>query len=164
MTEGEEFSAPDPETMKLVYDEMQGWVALQDAQISTLDGKANFGLGSATVVAAVLTFVQDAVGQDIADGSRAWWLVRGVVALALAIYAWTVWAAFKAYQVRSFKTSPNAMILIQEVARMPPDAAMASLSWERASDIEQNASKIDEKACWTQQRSWGCSSKLSYWR
>lgn len=155
-------------SLDLLYDEIQGRIAAQDAQISGLDSKANFGLASATLLTAGVTGLTKTIDevQRPAEGSPAssiqpaivdLWVVgefkaTGVVdaltIVSLVVYVLVIAFSFLAYRVRHWHVTPNPQQVLHEASWWPEEQTKATLAVKRADDFRLNEEKVLSKARW----------------
>jgi hypothetical protein len=137
--------------------------AAQNAQITSLDGKANFGLAAASLlttgVASLHAAFLSAQRLDPSRGAGALLFPRldpqifapialAFTALAFATYVVVVFSAYQAYKVRGYTTVPNAKTLLNEYWTSPAFDTKARLAATMAEVIEENEHKTDAKAWW----------------
>lgn len=140
------FPQEAPKSLDTVYEEIKQRIASQQQQLTTLDSKANFGLGSSTLLTAVIAF------QDFAQSARLSGLLRSFITLAvfgaLLLYLRTVCAALEAYRTRKYVRTGDPATLQQ---LLPLEEHIARLTliedWRDAYDWNQGV--IDSKAAAT---------------
>ncbi len=141
------------ESTDIVFDEVKRRFAFQDAQIAALDGKANFGIASASILTAAVTGLHSNLSQ--AKGSSALlglsasmvvdWLTLG----AFLTYIVVVLTAFKAYNIRTWKMSPEPDGLINRYLREPERYTKSMLAVTIADDYNKNETVMERKIFWT---------------
>ncbi len=100
-----------PKSLDIVYQEAKERLALQHQQIATLDSKANFGLGSSTLLTAAVSFQDYALQQRLSSPIR--WLVLSFVLGALVLYVRTVCAASEGYRLRTYMRTGEPKTLLE---------------------------------------------------
>ncbi|MEA2514734.1 MAG: hypothetical protein QOJ59_4223 [Thermomicrobiales bacterium] len=161
--DGQNAAALNPDTtdsVDVLYEEMKRSEDAQSAQISALDGKANFSLGSATLlttgVAALRTALESSNGTDpggtldllLIEPSAAtvtnWLVISSVVAYLVVLIS-----SYKAYTLRGYSLVPQPQTLIDEYKGEEGPFTKARLAAARASAIAENAPTINSKVTWT---------------
>jgi hypothetical protein len=127
-------------SLDLIYDEIKGRLAYQQTQIGALDAKANFGLGSASLLTAGITALQTA--------SRPSLLGDVLTAGALAVYVLVIVFSFCAYRLRSWSVTPNPRQVLEDAAGCLEEETRARLAKQRVADFERNEREISIKAMW----------------
>jgi multisubunit Na+/H+ antiporter MnhC subunit len=135
----------------------------QSAQITSLDGKANFGLAAASLLIAGVSNLQSAFtnAQRIEPAKPAPVPLLSpldpqsilpfafvLTALAFATYMLVVFSAYQAYKVRGYTTVPNPEVLLREYWVSSAFDTKAALASTLASAIDRNEPEIARKAGW----------------
>ena len=128
----------------IVYQELIDRAKGQQEHIKILDTKANFGLGSATILTASLALQQAA---ESASAQTGW--SGAVVVVALVAYLVVVISSFSAYRLRQVWVTPDPIVLTKEVVYETPDRAKSALSVARAEALVNNEEIIRSKVFWT---------------
>ncbi len=140
------FPKEPPKSLDTVYEEVKQRIAAQQQQIATLDSKANFGLGSSTLLTTVTGFQDFALRGNVVGILR--WLVVLAVLGTLLLYLRTVCAALNAYRTRKYVRTGEPATL---KALLPLEDHVAKLSliedWTEAYDWNQGV--VDSKAAAT---------------
>lgn len=127
-------------SLNLIYDEIKGRLAYQQAQIGSLDGKANFGLGSATLLTAGIATLHSTVKPSP--------LVNILTVVAFLVYVFVLVFSFCAYRLRTWSVTPNPRQLLDDATDWPEEKTRACLAQQRVEDFERNESEIAIKATW----------------
>ncbi len=133
-------------SLQLVFDEIKGRIAAQDAQIAALDGKATAGFGSATLLAAVSGLQQ--VTSRSGDGKPEP-LVVSLSVVGFTLYLVIVFATFKAYRPRDYGRAVEPGKLRDEYLSEDEDVTKKNLVDAMVLAYEKNVSLIENKARWT---------------
>jgi hypothetical protein len=129
----------------VIYEELRHRVALQLEQVDSLDGKANFVLGSASLLTAGVAALRNAAEPTAGQAPERWcvlgWnaeamtLVNIVIACAFAAFVGVVWCSFQAYRVRTFTVTPEpiagAGLVFQQYLGRPEGDTKVMLSNSR---------------------------------
>src|SRR3712207_4742184 len=105
-SEHDNVSAP---SAKIVLDEIKGMLATQNARITALDGKANFGLASASLLTAgAINLKSTFFDAQQAERVTSWQigsvviepqgLVGAFTVVVTLIYIWVVFSAYQGYK------------------------------------------------------------------
>jgi hypothetical protein len=150
--------------VEIVHDELRERVALQLAQIDSLDGKANFVLGSASLLTAGAAALGSAIETSDGVTPNRWcifgWnaevetLANVVIAGAFAAFVAVVICAYQAYRVRIYTVTPDpttgaALLLDTYMARPKGDTMAMLASARKQDDLPNNEAQIKDKVRWT---------------
>ncbi len=155
-------------SVDVIYSEVTGRLSAQDAQIATLDSKANFGLGSATLLTAGVTGLATAVDEarePSQDRSMAaervatadlWWfgehnaerLTDYITLASLGVYVLVIVFSFLAYNLRQWRVTPQPAPFFDEALSWPAESTKVQLAVQRIEDFEFNEKKIKAKVRW----------------
>lgn len=151
-------------SLDVIYAEVKDRVALQIDQSQSLDSKANFVFGSASLVIAALAALRNAAkpapGHSLGRWDLFGWhldkmlMVNVVTASALATFVGVVFCSMMAYRVHDFLVTPAPLAGAQNLMRFwsahRPDITKAMLTESRINrDLPTNQAVIDRKAMWT---------------
>lgn len=145
-------------TVEIALEEVRLAIARQDAQTATLDSKANFGLGSATLLTAILGFHQAS-----AHSARApFWVVATIVCtiIGFGVYGYVVWSSYQAYKLRTFEAVPDPRELEDTYLNVEPDDIRLALIKARSKAFTHNYDLLTDKAKWTNKalKALGCEA------
>ncbi len=133
-------------SLQLVFDEIKGRIAAQDAQITALDGKATAGFGSATLLAAVGS-LQQLTSRSGNGRSEPFVVPLSVVGFTL--YLVIVFATFMAYRPRDYNRAVEPKKLRDEYLSEDEDVTRKNLVDAMVIAYEKNVGLIKDKANWT---------------
>ncbi len=148
------------DSLDIVYEELKQRMATQNAQIAALDGKANFGLASASLLTAVVALnaavsTSQRIGTvrpfsilwlDIADPvSEAGRLTTA----AFAVYLAVILFSFLAYRIRPFQDVPDPKELMTKYLDQPREQTKRDLSGTRAVTFLDNEKQVKRKVRWS---------------
>lgn len=148
------------ESLDVVFEQVEGRMAAQDAQISSLDGKANFSLASATLLTAGVTALQSAFSTAQDAGTPNDFLVFGLslppavvvevlMIVSLLAYVVVVYAAYQAYRVRNFKAVPKVRTLRDKYLQKPEGETKKAMVDAWVEVFSRNEDLINNKIWWT---------------
>ncbi|HSH81666.1 MAG TPA: hypothetical protein VLA19_24325 [Herpetosiphonaceae bacterium] len=147
--------------LDVVFALIQGRLAEQRAHISTLDSKANFGLGSATLLIAGAANLRNALaitqqaGQARGDISFVGLTVDPIVAAngltvaALLTYGVVILATFQAYTLRRYSVAPEPAPLLEHYLNAPADYVKERVARTMADSYAKNERLVRGKVRWT---------------
>ncbi len=159
-----------PPSLDLAFEEAKRLIAAQDAQLAALDGKANFGLGSATLLTAGVAALRSSMnnveeaaqvsGQPNMLTVRSFevdWLTvaNGLTIAALGVYAWVVLSALSAYGLRKYENAPDPQKLLARFLNKPEHETKRKIVEELADAFATNAEHAAAKVKWTRRVIWG---------
>lgn len=146
-------SAP---SLDVVFDYVKIYSESQDTQISALDSKAGFVLGSASLLTTGVSVFQSsslsASAQLVIRGIIpvwSYWLVFSLLCLALITYALSVLTAYQAYKVQGYSTISEIKLLRDKYIDEAPDVTKQALLDTMVEAVEINKVKVENKAVWT---------------
>lgn len=151
-------AATAPETLEIIYQASKDSRAAAAAQISTLDTKASFVLGAASLLASGITGVQATVSGHTnryyisgPDGHLAVTLTAADIVHILTIpgaiiYLWVVVYAWRAYRVRKFKTIDPTKLERYTGTQFKEWRVKKMLIQAMALQYQINQDKIDRKS------------------
>lgn len=132
----------NPLSVELIHAEIKGRMNEQNAQIATLDTKANFGLGSASLLTAAIIALHSSVeGHGL--------IVNLLTALSLFAYSAVALFSFLAYKLRTFETPPAPEALMLYYIESQPDETMETLIKEMVDAYNKNLKPIRRKILYT---------------
>jgi hypothetical protein len=160
-----EHQSADASNLDVMLSAIKDEVAAQNAQVSTLDTKANFGLATAGLLTTALVGLRNAYVDaqktlaQLPDSHISPFLphfsasVFGQVANVLTILAVICFFAvlvcsFVAYRVRDFDTVPNSRVLVDKYWDSPPEALKAQLAVSLATALSNDDTMISNKVFW----------------
>lgn len=133
----------DPLSAELIHAELKGRLNEQNAQIATLDSKANFGLGSASLLTAGIIALQTSVqGRGF--------LVNLLTSACLGAYIVVVWFSYQAYRLRTFATPPKPAPFARKYMYYHPDVTREHLISELINAYSRNLRPIRDKIRYTE--------------
>ncbi len=133
---------PQWPSLELIYDEIKGRLTYQVAQIGALDTKANFGLGSATLLTAGVATLGETVGTSFIAA------LLTIAALAVYVLVIVIVFSFCAYRLRPWSVTPNPRQVLDDAASWSEEETRARLAKQRVEDFERNEREISIKAMW----------------
>lgn len=149
----------DLPSLQRIYDVAKDGNAALASQMTTLDTKASFVLGSASLLATGLAAFQGGlstfVGERMVcapDGDSCFALsaqtiVHGITLLAACIYAFVVYCAWRAYKPRAYVVlDPRP---VQGYVTNADDATQVALLQALLALYDANVAAVEEKATWT---------------
>jgi hypothetical protein len=151
------------ENLDVILTYIKERAAAQNAQITSLDGKANFGLAAASLLTTGVASLQAAfLAAQRLDAIRPTGgllfprldpqilspVASAFSVLAFATYIVVVFSAYQAYKVRAYTTVPNAKNLLNDYWTSPAFDTKARLAATMAEVIEENEVQTDAKARW----------------
>lgn len=116
-----------------MFDQVLARVCAQQEQIVALDSKANFGLGSSTLLTIIVGLIN--------RGNIVWWLL----AIAMIAYIYTVVWAFQGYKVKPFVRAGSPEVLIDSYLKADPDQSKEAFLNELREEYKINAALINDK-------------------
>jgi hypothetical protein len=152
-----------PPSLNLVYEQIKSRMDVQNDQITSLDGKANFSLTSASL----LTTAAVALHTDTKDITTfPDYLILGYTFNALDIintllififitYLFMIFTAYKGYQVRDYKVIPDPHALLVDYLDKTEAETKEVVTRTMVEAFSINEKLINKKAEWT---IWGLRS------
>jgi hypothetical protein len=145
-----------------VYRLSENALAAQLSQVSALDSKANFVLTSASILTVAAAALHGALtpSSTTATAPPDWIVLVGHILAVIAVLAYlgVVFAAYKAYAVRTYKGVANPGVLKDKgYTSMDPEVAKATVYVTMVESYKQNVNTITRKAEWTR---WAVRSLL----
>jgi len=149
-----------PPSLDLIYDLITGRIVEQNTQIAALDGKANFGLGSATLLitaatglrAGLVTARQAGRTGDITVLSLAInptrlvdWLTLG----AFVAYLLVITCAYNAYALRRYTIVPEPEPLQRKYMGEPAHKTKETVVAGLTKAFGENEALVGRKVAWT---------------
>ena len=128
-------------SLNLVFDLAQEQLANQLSWVDTLDTKANFVLGSATLLVAGAAALRGATGD-------ARLIVYCVAALAMMLYGVVIFAAYRAYTTREYNRAPDPSNGLEEYIWADTQRTKATVLGEIIEAYSANKKIIANKARW----------------
>jgi hypothetical protein len=144
---------PSSPSLDVIFDALRARLSAQDAQIATLDGKAGFVLGSASLLTAGAVGLRGAIFPT-AVAHHGWGPISaesiGITegSVALLIYLLLVLVAGQAYAIRKYGQVPKIHELLLYFPAMQPQATRSWLVRAMAVAIGENAKTITKKIRW----------------
>ncbi len=150
-------------SVDVVFDALRARLAIQLEQIKILDGKANFGLASASLLTAAVAGLRSSLATAQRAGEVEDWVIPNLltvnpstvvnvlVVAALGAYLAVVLTAYNAYRVRTFKwvlgsdDGPNEDFLAVYMDRPAVDTKEA-LSVAMSHAFKRNAQMVESKS------------------
>lgn len=132
-------------SLQFILEQMQHRVETQDAQIVTLDAKANFNLTAATVLAAGLaSYAANLLAFKLNDFTS----IRGAaIVFSILLYLALILSVWQAHRVRVFLHAPEPQDLINYVDK-PLDKTHFDLADGMRYSLQVNQLEVEKKADW----------------
>ena len=144
---------PDSPSLDIVLDLVRDQLNTQDDYANTLDAKAGFILGSASLLTGILVIfkiplpVGDFLVRLLGSGTARWLSALPVV--ALVIYLVIVTTAYKAYRLRNFYQVPNPNTLVDAYLTQAENATKATMVATMLTVFNDNEHTLKGKAAST---------------
>jgi len=146
----------DTASLESVYQDFTRQLDRQSERVNALDAKANFGLGSGTLLAAV-TGLQGGVPDGERTQSCLFFVFLAFTAGSLILYWLTASAAVQAYRVRAYRVSPDPSKVWADTLSQGEPVSMRKLirsaakAWGDAEcEIEQKVRSTERMMKWLQ--------------
>ncbi|HEX8598507.1 MAG TPA: hypothetical protein VF952_08330 [Chloroflexia bacterium] len=145
-------------SLSIIYDLVQQRVTAQYERINSLDTKAGFVLGSATLLTGGISALQQVAITTMTDlnskdpSTVAQWKIGigGASLLAVLFYLVLVFASIQAYKIRKYNALSRVRTLIDKYYENEEVDTKEVLVDTLATLVEENDQIIDRKALWTQ--------------
>lgn len=151
-----------PPSLDFLYEVVKGRIGDQNAQIATLDTKANFGVVSSTLLISGASSLRSAFATARLGGSTGDLGIRGtglavdpstvvnwLTVAALVTFLVLVLCAYRAYQLRRYTLVPNLATLLDEYWSAPLAVTKADLVVTLADAFKDNEVLVRDKVWWT---------------
>jgi hypothetical protein len=144
----------------LFFDQVKNRIACQDEQISSLDGKSNFGLASATLLIAGITGLHKAlqplqqsthsiISKVLPTGIRPELIIDSLTLFAIIVYVLVVATAYRAYKIRDFVVVPEPREFFNKYLYKPEKFTKETLLATMVEAFYINQGIVDKKLFWT---------------
>lgn len=152
----------EPETLDLIFNEIKDSRADASSRVNMLEGKAGFVLGSASLLTSGVAGAQVALaGHTTKYHLLPMWdhfhvvvsaidIIHGLAAIAVVIYLWIVFFAWKAYMVRKFITISPEILSSYADPQYKQWQVKKMLVRAMTDQYAQNQEKIDDKSLFTE--------------
>lgn len=156
-----------PDNLEIVFETIKARLDLQLSQIGSIDGKVNFGLGSATLLTAATVALHNALDAALRDpvtklpiAPRPIGLLGFTIqnprpliawgsAIALLVYIGVVVFTFLAYRIRTFEVAGNPRTLMDKYLEQLDDReTKKDLAELMARNFVSNGKGIEAKVRW----------------
>lgn len=132
-------------SLDLIFTEVKERLTRQSAQVSALDSKTNFGLGSASLLTALLGLQQGLQKPGHVPAP----LMIPLIALVFLSYLGVVFASYQAYRLRGYAVVPQPVVLRDEYLDEGIDETKRMLIEACILAYRENTILLDEKIAWT---------------
>ncbi len=136
-----------PLSLDIVFDEVKAQLESQTAQASALDGKASFVLASASLLTAGATGLQGAIERQKQIAAPL--PVHALEFVTVVVYLAVVFAAWKAYGVRTYHRAPEPNALRKDYLFRDPEFTKRRLIATMANCYSRDLDTINNKVRWT---------------
>lgn len=155
----EQAPATEPKSLNIVLEHTRAMLSAQNAQISALDGKANFGLASAALLTTAVVGLRTALRTPLKPAAEAQppmippqYLSAGadlLTLLALAAFLAVVFCSYKAYQLRPFSAAPLPNEFRRDAVDQEETLTKQQLVGTLGDVYAHNADLLKDKVRWT---------------
>lgn len=148
------------DSIDIVYDELKKRITVQDAQIGALDGKANFGLASASLLTAGIaglqnTFLTAQKAGPVSNISIFGFMVSPTTLInvltvaSFVAYVVVVLTAYMAYRILDFRVVPIPDKFVEKYLDKPPLYTKKRLIRTLVVAFHENERLVNQKVRWT---------------
>ncbi len=153
-------SAPPTNSIDVIFDLAKGRIDEQNARITTLDSKANFGVVSSILLISSAVGLRSALATaqkagPVTDVEIAAWklsvagLINCLSVSALALFLVIVFCAFRAYQLRQYTVVPDVEALLTYYLDTPAADTKKTVTATWCEALGENEKTVTSKVRWT---------------
>jgi hypothetical protein len=148
-------------SLDIAYNLIKERLEIQRVQVAALDGKANFGLTSATLLTTGTVGIHTALATAQKTATYQFFVIAElaiditVIATVLTIiafiaYVCVVYAAYRGYQLRVFKTVPDPELLLSEYLNESEAKTKAVVVETMSVVFYENEELVKDKIRWVE--------------